>query len=160
MVGIEDVLNPTIFPSTGGCGRRHDGHILHGSANSIGGKCTVIKLRWGKTRTRMIFPGALPGIKVCPGRESQACWKSHRQRIGAAMYRALSSHSHGRGDVISQASTRLRRYPAIVERLQREDRAGRTSHCAAPRPQAGAIGGSGWRANAWCTRIAIGPTRF
>ena len=64
MVGIEDVLNPddiAIYRAV--AGGVTTANILHGSANSIGGKCTVIKLRWGKDAHDMIFQGALPGIK-------------------------------------------------------------------------------------------------
>ena len=42
-------------------------NILHGSANSIGGKCTVLKMRWGKDAHDMIFEGAKPGIKFALG---------------------------------------------------------------------------------------------
>ena len=42
--------------------------MLHGSANPIGGKNQVIKLRWGKTRADEIkFEGAMPGIKFALG---------------------------------------------------------------------------------------------
>ena len=42
--------------------------MLHGSANPIGGKNAVIKLRWGKTRAdELVFEGAMPGIKFALG---------------------------------------------------------------------------------------------
>ena len=50
MVGMEDVLNPediSIYRAL--AGGVTTANILHGSANAIGGKCTVIKMRWGKT---------------------------------------------------------------------------------------------------------------
>src|ERR1700693_51188 len=68
MVGIEDVLNPgdvAIYRAL--AGGVTTANVLHGSANSIGGKCTVIKLRWGKDAHDMIFEGALPGIKFALG---------------------------------------------------------------------------------------------
>src|SRR5580658_7481167 len=68
MVGIEDVLNPddiSIYRAV--AGGVTTANILHGSANSIGGKCTVIKLRWGKDAHDMIFEGAMPGIKFALG---------------------------------------------------------------------------------------------
>src|SRR5580698_11260721 len=46
MVGIEDVLNPddiAIYRAL--AGGVTTANVLHGSANAIGGKCTVIKLR-------------------------------------------------------------------------------------------------------------------
>jgi imidazolonepropionase-like amidohydrolase len=42
-------------------------NILHGSANSIGGQTTVIKLRWGQPAAKLPFDGALPGIKFALG---------------------------------------------------------------------------------------------
>ena len=69
MVGMEDVLDPTdpnIYRDL--AGGTTTANILHGSANAIGGKTVVIKLRWGKTRPEdLIFQGALPGIKFALG---------------------------------------------------------------------------------------------
>jgi len=42
-------------------------NILHGSANAIGGQTVVIKLRWGQPASRLLFEGALPGIKFALG---------------------------------------------------------------------------------------------
>ena len=69
MVGMEDVLDPTdanIYRDL--AGGTTTANILHGSANAIGGKTVVIKLRWGKTRPEdLLFQGALPGIKFALG---------------------------------------------------------------------------------------------
>jgi imidazolonepropionase-like amidohydrolase len=69
MTGIEDVLDPTdinIFRDL--AGGLTVANVLHGSANPIGGKNAVIKLRWGKTRpNELLFEGALPGIKFALG---------------------------------------------------------------------------------------------
>ena len=49
MVGIEDVLDPNdiaIYRAL--AGGATTANVLHGSANAIGGKCQVIKMRWGK----------------------------------------------------------------------------------------------------------------
>lgn len=69
MTGIEDVLDPTdidIYRDlAGGCTMAN---VLHGSANPIGGKNSVIKLRWGKTRVEeLLFDGAMPGLKFALG---------------------------------------------------------------------------------------------
>src|SRR5207248_9602140 len=51
MTGIEDVFDPTdvdIYRDL--AGGVTTANVLHGSANPIGGKNYVIKLRWGKTR--------------------------------------------------------------------------------------------------------------
>ncbi len=69
MTGMEDVLDPTdvnIYRDL--AGGTTTANILHGSANAIGGKTVVIKLRYGKRRaTDLVFPGALPGIKFALG---------------------------------------------------------------------------------------------
>ena len=69
MTGMEDVLDPTdvnIYRDL--AGGTTTANVLHGSANPIGGKNQVIKLRWGKTRAEDIkFEGAMPGIKFALG---------------------------------------------------------------------------------------------
>ena len=69
MTGIEDVLDPTdinVFRDL--AGGLTVANVLHGSANPIGGKNAVIKLRWGKARAHeLLFEGALPGIKFALG---------------------------------------------------------------------------------------------
>src|SRR5256714_13716000 len=68
MVGIEDVLNPedvAIYRAL--AGGVTTANILHGSANAIGGKCSVVKMRWGKSASEMMFQGAMPGIKFALG---------------------------------------------------------------------------------------------
>ncbi len=69
MTGMEDVINPTdinIYRDL--AGGTTTANILHGSANSIGGKNVVIKLRVGKTRPdELVFEGAMPGIKFALG---------------------------------------------------------------------------------------------
>src|SRR5216117_2310175 len=68
MVGVEDVLNPddiNIYRSL--AGGVTTANILHGSANPIGGRNQVIKLRWGKDAKGLIFEGSKPGIKFALG---------------------------------------------------------------------------------------------
>ena len=69
MTGIEDVLDPSdinVFRDL--AGGLTVANVLHGSANPIGGKNTVIKLRWGKVRpSELVFEGAMPGIKFALG---------------------------------------------------------------------------------------------
>jgi imidazolonepropionase-like amidohydrolase len=68
MVGIEDVLNPDdVDIYRGLAGGATTANVLHGSANAIGGKTQVIKLRWGKDAEALKFEGALPGIKFALG---------------------------------------------------------------------------------------------
>jgi len=42
-------------------------HIMHGSANAIGGQCQAIKLRWGAGPDELILEGARPTIKFALG---------------------------------------------------------------------------------------------
>ena len=69
MTGMEDVINPNdinIYRDL--AGGTTTANILHGSANAIGGKNAVIKLRYGKTRPDdLLFAGAMPGIKFALG---------------------------------------------------------------------------------------------
>ncbi len=69
MTGMEDVLDPTdvsIYRDL--AGGLTTANILHGSANPIGGKNAVIKLRWGaKKADELLFEGAPPGIKFALG---------------------------------------------------------------------------------------------
>lgn len=69
MTGILDVLDPTdinIYRDL--AGGLTTANVLHGSANPIGGKNAVIKLRWGKSRAEeLLFEGAPPGIKFALG---------------------------------------------------------------------------------------------
>ena len=69
MTGIEDVFDPTdvdIYRDL--AGGVTTANVLHGSANPIGGKNYVIKLRWGRPRAEeFAFEGAMPGIKFALG---------------------------------------------------------------------------------------------
>ena len=69
MTGMHDVLDPTdisIYRDL--AGGLTTANILHGSANPIGGKNAVIKLRWGAKRpSELVFEGAMPGIKFALG---------------------------------------------------------------------------------------------
>ena len=69
MTGIEDVLDPTdINLYRAVAGGLTSANILHGSANPIGGKNSVIKIRWGaKKASDLVFQGAMPGIKFALG---------------------------------------------------------------------------------------------
>jgi imidazolonepropionase-like amidohydrolase len=50
-------------------------HILHGSANPIGGQCQLIKLRWGMLPDEMKFEDAPPTIKFALGENvKQSNW--------------------------------------------------------------------------------------
>ncbi len=68
MANILDVLNPEdpdIYRDL--AGGVTVANVLHGSANAIGGQTVVIKLRWGQPADKLVFEGALPGIKFALG---------------------------------------------------------------------------------------------
>lgn len=53
-------------------------HLLHGSANAIGGQTVMIKLRWGQTAEEMIFSDAPGFIKFALGENvKQSNWGEH-----------------------------------------------------------------------------------
>jgi len=50
-------------------------HLLHGSCNSIGGQCAVIKNKWGEPPDQLLFAGAAPTIKFALGENpKQSNW--------------------------------------------------------------------------------------
>ncbi len=82
-VDIGDVVNPLDFniqlQLSGGvtCA-----HVLHGSANAIGGRTLTLKWRWGGNAEQLRVDGALPGIKFALGENpKQSNWgDSYKQR--------------------------------------------------------------------------------
>ncbi len=113
MVGIEDVLDPTaisIYRAL--AGGVTTANILHGSANSIGGKCSVIKTRWGKDAQGILFEGSKPGIKFAlgenPKRQGNAPGGG-RPGAPAANLRYPATRM-GVEDVIRQAFTEAKEY--------------------------------------------------
>ena len=109
MVGIQDVLNPddiAIYRAL--AGGVTTANVLHGSANSIGGKCTVIKLRWGKDAHDLIFEGAMPGIKFALGENPKRAGNPSGMRINANL--RYPSTRMGVEDVIREAFTEAKEY--------------------------------------------------
>jgi len=111
MVGIEDVLNSeevSIYRAL--AGGVTTANILHGSANSIGGKCSVIKMRWGKDTAGLLFEGAKPGIKFALGENPKRRGDADNLQPGAVpRYPATRM---GVEDVIRQAFTDAKIYQA------------------------------------------------
>ena len=110
MTGMEDVLDPTdvnIYRDL--AGGLTTANVLHGSANPIGGKNAVIKLRWGKPRGKdLLFEGAMPGIKFALGENPKQLPRQLRQAPGAPQrYPATRG---GVEFVIRDAFTRAKTY--------------------------------------------------
>lgn len=68
MVRVRDCLNSEdrrIYEAL--AGGVTTAHVLHGSANPIGGQCQAIKLRWGAAPEDLVYSGANPTIKFALG---------------------------------------------------------------------------------------------
>ena len=109
MVGIEDVLNPNdiaIYRAL--AGGVTIANVLHGSANAIGGKCTVIKTRWGKDAHDLIMEGSKPGIKFALGENPKRAGNQNSFNPNAP--RRYPATRMGVEDVIREAFTNARIY--------------------------------------------------
>lgn len=68
MVGVDDVVNNErmdIYRAL--AGGVTTANVLHGSANAIGGRNVVLKMRWGKDADELVFKEAKPGLKMALG---------------------------------------------------------------------------------------------
>src|SRR5579862_3884359 len=112
MVSIEDVLNPddiAIYRAL--AGGVTTANVLHGSANAIGGKCTVLKMRLGKDAHDMIFDGAMPGIKFALGENPKRAGNPTGLRVGAGnVPPRYPATRMGVEDVIREAFTEAQAY--------------------------------------------------
>ena len=131
MTGIEDVFNPTdvdLYRDL--AGGVTTANVLHGSANPIGGKNYVIKLRWGRTRAEeFAFEGAMPGIKFALGENPKRRGGGAGAPVnGPARYPGTRM---GVEFVIRDAFTRARAYQKESQDYDRRNKAGES--VAAPR---------------------------
>ena len=119
MVSIHDVLDPTdraIYRAL--AGGVTTANILHGSANPIGGQCAVVKLRWGKSASEMVFEGAKPGIKFALGENPK---RSNSPSRGALH----PDTRQGVNDVIRDAFMRAKAYRAEWQAFEQAQAAGK-----------------------------------
>jgi imidazolonepropionase-like amidohydrolase len=127
MTGIEDVFDPTdIDVYRDLAGGVTTANVLHGSANPIGGKNYVIKLRWGKTRAEdFAFEGAMPGIKFALGENPKRRGGGAGAPVtGAARYPGTRM---GVEFVIRDAFTRAKAYQKDWQDYDRRKKAGETA---------------------------------
>ena len=121
MTGMEDVLDPTdinIYRDL--AGGTTTSNILHGSANAIGGKTVVIKLRYGKTRASdLIFQGALPGIKFALGENV-----TRKRGQAATNPQRFPTTRQGVEYVIRDAFTRAKAYRKDWQEYEAKKKAG------------------------------------
>lgn len=121
MVGIEDVIDPNdwdIYRDL--AGGVTAANILHGSANSIGGKNAVIKLRWGKDAKGLLFAGAPPGIKFALGENVKRATFTAQPGV----QRRYPISRMGVEDVIRTAFTQAREYKKDWDKYNKAKAAG------------------------------------
>ena len=129
MVGIEDVLNPdSIAIYRALAGGITTANILHGSANPIGGKCMVIKTRWGKDAKGIQFEGAMPGIKFALGENVKRAGNPPTMfGVTAPTTARYPATRMGTEDVIREAFTEARAYQKEIRdykaKLERHEQA-------------------------------------
>ena len=82
-------------------------HILHGSANAIGGQTQLIKLRWGVNDTALKFAGADPFIKFALGENVKRTTSSNNNRFPDTRM--------GVEEVLTDAFTRARDYEKAIK---------------------------------------------
>ncbi|GAO44803.1 amidohydrolase family protein [Flavihumibacter petaseus] len=106
-VRIADNLNPediNIYRQLSG--GVTSSHILHGSANTIGGQTQLIKLRWGSNPEALKFAGADPFIKFALGENVKRTSSSQNNRFPDSRM--------GVEEVLADAFTRARDYEAAI----------------------------------------------
>ena len=157
MTGIEDVLDPTdinIYRDL--AGGLTVANVLHGSANPIGGKNAVIKLRWGKKRGEdLLFEGAHARHQVRARREPEGHGAARRSQTGPRRYPATRM---GVEFVIRDAFTRAKAYQKAWQDYEKKKaatgtRCRRAAICSSSRSSRSS------KASGSCTRTATAPTR-
>jgi imidazolonepropionase-like amidohydrolase len=111
MVGIADTINPediAIYRAM--AGGVTTANILHGSANSIGGKTVVLKMRWDHSADQMLFEGATPGIKFALGENPKR--RGASAMPGLAIAPRYPATRMGVEDVIREAFNDAKSYKA------------------------------------------------
>ena len=114
MVRVEDALNPTavnIYRAL--AGGVTTANLLHGSANTIGGLSTTVKLRYGEDAQDMLFPDAPPGIKFALG-ENVTRKNSQQSAFGGQSQPRYPTSRMGQEEVIRDAFMRARDYQASI----------------------------------------------
>lgn len=108
MARIEDAINPedvSIYRAL--AGGVTSAHVMHGSANSIGGTTVVLKMRWGKNAGDLLFQGAKPGLKFALGENPKRAGSQVSSSRSTPRYPATRM---GIEDVIRQAFVEARQY--------------------------------------------------
>jgi imidazolonepropionase-like amidohydrolase len=125
MTGTEDVLNAdhiSIYRAL--AGGVTTALILHGSANPIGGKNELIKMRWGKDTQGIRFAGAPPTLKMALGENVKRQGQSNPLALSLPGSNARYPGSRmGTEDVFRESFTQAKAYrrdwQVYRERLKR-----------------------------------------
>jgi len=113
MVDIKDIINPediAIYRAL--AGGVTTANILHGSANAIGGRTIVLKMRWGKDAQSMIFEGAKPGIKFALGENPKRAGNPQGGRGETPIAARYPATRMGVEDTIREAFNQAKIYKA------------------------------------------------
>ncbi len=114
ITNIKDVIDPediAIYRAL--AGGVTTAHILHGSANSVGGQTITLKMRWGKDAQGLIFEGAAPGLKFALGENPKRSGNpTGRTATGAAPAARYPATRMGVEDVIRESFTEAKAYQA------------------------------------------------
>ncbi len=114
-VRIQDNLNPddiNIYRQLSG--GVTTSHILHGSANTIGGQTQLIKLRWGVNDQELMFQDAPPFIKFALG--------ENVKRSGSQFNNRFPDTRMGVEQVLMDAFTRAREYEKAMKAAEENNR--------------------------------------
>ncbi len=120
-VRIRDVINPddaTIYRAL--AGGTTLAHLLHGSANVIGGQDAVIKLRFGEDAAGLLYDAAHPGIKFALGENPK---RSNSTRDATQPGRFPGTRM-GVEAVLRRAFTEAREYAAAWKEYEARKAAG------------------------------------
>jgi imidazolonepropionase-like amidohydrolase len=132
MVNIKDVIDPyDVNIYRGLAGGLTISNVLHGSANSIGGRTVVVKWRWGKTAQEMIMQGAKPGIKFALGENPKRAGEPQSFFVQNASERRFPGTRMGVEEVIRQCFAEAKNYQAEWKSYQ--ERVGHGEHPIPPR---------------------------
>jgi imidazolonepropionase-like amidohydrolase len=122
MVRIEDVIDPSdinIYREV--AGGVTTSHVLHGSANPIGGQNATIKHRWGEDAEGLLFESAMPTIKFAMGENVK---RSNREPAPGEPRRYPASRM-GTVDVMRQAFIDAQEYKRKWDEYERRQRSER-----------------------------------
>lgn len=125
MVSMEDVLDPediAIYRALAGGVTTIA--VMHGSANAVGGQCTVIKLRWGRDARGLLFEGAPPILKFAMGENPKRRGATPTLLPGVTTQPRYPATRMGVEDVMRQAFVEAAAYREAWRRYEEKRKRG------------------------------------